>query len=284
MQDLLADPAVQAAVAPLVSSLVVALILRRAGNLWQGLAVVAGVLVAVLLITGLNFQPLTSTRKIILCSLVLPFAAVPLYLMKCPAIYRRLFLSVAMACAAVWVVWPVLGRQEGLELWLTGGRVALFAAAIGGLNWLDKVDVPRQGGVMLALALGVGASVLIAASALYGQLAFAVSAAVGGLLLVVLLEPSIKILGSDKMRSGLGGLSLFAVAIPLGLIGGAATVYAQLPGAALIFLALIPAVAAIPVFRQFNPWISTTLMTLSGLVLAAPALWLAWGSVETMSY
>ena len=284
MQDLLADPAVQAAVAPLVSSLVVALILRRAGNLWQGLAVVAGVLVAVLLITGLNFQPLTSTRKIILCSLILPFAAVPLYLMKCPAIYRRLFLSVAMACAAVWVVWPVLGRQEGLELWLTGGRVALFAAAIGGLNWLDKVDVPRQGGVMLALALGVGASVLIAASALYGQLAFAVSAAVGGLLLVVLLEPSIKILGSNKMRSGLGDLSLFAVAIPLGLIGGAATVYAQLPGAALVFLALIPVVAVIPVFRQLNPWISTTLMTLSGLVLAAPALWLAWSAVETMSY
>ncbi len=284
MQDLLAHPAFQAAVAPLVSSLVVALILHRAGNLWQGIAVVTGIFVAILLITGLTFQPLTSTRKIILCSLVLPFAALPLYLMKCPAVFRTLLLSVAMACAAVWVVWPVLGRQEGLELWLTGGRVALFAAVIGCMSWLDRVDVPRQGGVMLALALGVGASVLIAASALYGQLAFAVSAAVGGLLLVILLEPSIKVFGAEKMRSGLGGLSLFAVAVPLGLIGGAASVYAQLPGIALVFLALIPMVAVISVFRQFNPWIGITLVTFSGLIVASPALWLAWSATETMGY
>ncbi len=285
MQDLFAHPAFQSAVAPLISGLVVAILLHRAGNLWQGLAVVCGVFVAVLLITGFNFQPLTSTRKIILCSLVLPLAAVPLFLAKCPVICRVLFLSLAMACAAVWVAWPVLGRQEGLELWLTGGKVALFAAAIGSMSWLDRVDVPRQGGVMLALSLGVGASAVIAASALYGQLAFAVSAAVGGLLLVALLEPSIRIFGSDKVRSGLGSLSLFAVAVPMGLVGGAATVYAQLPGVALIFLAMVPAVAAIPVFRQFNPWISTTLTTLSGLIVAAPALWLAWRAAESsMSY
>lgn len=162
--------------------------------------------------------------------------------------------------------------------------MALFAAVIGCMSWLDRVDVPRQGGVMLALALGVGASVLIAASALYGQLAFAVSAAVGGLLLVILLEPSIKVFGAEKMRSGLGGLSLFAVAVPLGLIGGAASVYAQLPGIALVFLALIPMVAVISVFRQFNPWIGITLVTFSGLIVASPALWLAWSATETMGY
>lgn len=284
MQELFAHPAIQSAIAPLVSSLVVALLLRRAGNLWQGLAVVCGVFVAVLLITGLSFQPLTSTQKIILCSLVLPIVAVPLYLLRCPVIYRTLALSLIMACAAVWVVWPVLGRLEGVDLWLTGGRVALFAAAIGGISWLERMDVPHQGGVMLALSLGIGACALIAASALYGQLAFAVSAAVGGLLLVVLLEPSIRVFGSNQMRSGLGGVSLFAVAIPLGLIGAAATVYAQLPGTTLIFLALIPAVAIIPMSRQFNPWISTALMTLSGLVVAAPALWLAWQTTESISY
>jgi hypothetical protein len=238
MQDLLAHPAIQSAVAPLISSLVVALVLHRAGNLWQGLAVVTGFLVAVLLITGLSFQPLTSTRKIILCSLMLPFAAVPLFQMKCSVFVRTLLLSAAMACAALWVAWPVLGRQEGLDLWLTGGRVALFAAAIGaGMSWLDRASVPRQGGVMLALSMGVGASALIAASALYGQLAFAVSAAVGGLLLVVLLAPTIKILGSDKI--------------------------------------------VIPVFRQLNPWISATLTTLSGLILAGPAFWLAWQAAES---
>jgi uncharacterized protein YqgC (DUF456 family) len=285
MQDLLAHPAFQAALAPLICSFVAALVLHRAGNLWQGMAVVVGIFVAILLITGLSFQPLTSTRKIILCTLVLPFLAVPLFRSNCPAISRALLLSIAMGCAALWVAWPVLGREEGMVLWLTGGRVALFAAVIGaGMSWLGGANAPRQGGVMLALGIGVGASAFIAASALYGQLAFAVSASVGGLLLVVLLEPSIKIFGVDKMRSGLGGLSLFAVAVPLGLIGGAATVYAQLPSMALIFLALIPFVAAIHVFRQLNPWISVTLTTLSGLIIAAPALWLAWSAAETVSY
>jgi len=149
------------------------------------------------------------------------------------------------------------------------------------MSWLDRVSVPRQGGAMLALSMGVGASALIAASALYGQLAFAVSAAVGGLLLVVLLAPTIKISGSDKVRSGLGGLSLFAVGVPLGLIGGAATVYTQLPAVALLSLALIPVVAAIPVFRQLNPWISATLTTISGLIMAGPAFWLAWQAAES---
>jgi hypothetical protein len=264
MQDLFAHPAFQSALAPLTSSIVVALVLHRAGNFWQGLAVVAGIFVAILLITGLDFQPLTSTRKIILCSLVLPFLALPLFRMNS---------------------WPVLGRLEGLALWLMGGKVALFAAVIGaGMSWLDSVDVPRQGGVSLALCMGVGASALLATSALYGQLAFAVSAAVGGLLLVVLLEPKIKTFGSDKMRSGLGGLSLYAVAVPLGLIGGAATVYAKLPGIALISLAAIPLVATIPLFRQLNPWLSTMLTTLSGLILATPAFWIAWSAAEATGY
>ena len=287
MQDLLAHPAFQAALAPLISSFVVALVLHRAGNFWQGMAVVAGIFVAILLITGLSFQPLTSTRKIILCTLVLPFLAVPLSQMNCSIIFRALLLSIAMACAALWVAWPVLGRMEGMALWLTGARVALFAAVIGaGMSWLDKADVLRQGGVTLALGMGVGASAFIAASALYGQLAFAVSASVGGLLLVVLLEPKIKIFGTDTMRSGMGGLSLFAVAVPLGLIGGAATVYAQLPYTALIFLALIPSVAVVQdrLVRPNHPWMSIIMTTMTGLIMAFPALWLAWRAAETTSY
>ena len=285
MEDLLSHPIFQSALAPLLSSLMVAVLLHRTGNQWQGLSVVVGVFVAVLLITGLSFQPLTSTRKIILCSLVLPFLAVPLFRKNCPVIYRALLWSIALAGAALWVAWPVLGRLDGSDLWLTGARVALFAAAIGaGMNWLDKVDVPRQGGVMLALGLGVGGSAFIAASALYGQLAFAVSASVGGLLLVILLEPSVKLIARDKVRSGLGGLSLFAVAVPLGLIGGAATIYAKLPGFALISLAAIPLVAAIPLFRQLNPWVSATVTTVSGLIIGIPAFWLAWSAAETTSY
>lgn len=285
MQDLLAHPAFQSAIAPFVCSLVVALILARADRQWKGLAVVAGILVAVFLITGLNFQPLTSTRKIILCSLVLPFGALIMVAMKCSQSIRMLFLSIAMASAAVWVIWPVLERQAGSELWMTGARVTLFAAAIGAaMSWLGRVDVPRQGGAILALGISIGATSFIAASALYSQLAFAVSAAAGGLLLVVLLEPMTKKFVPDQTVSGLGSLSLFAVAVPLGLIGGSATVFAQLPASALICLALIPVVAARPVFKQYNPWIATMLSTVLGLIPAVPAFWLAWSAAGSMSY
>jgi hypothetical protein len=75
MQALLAHPAFQAAVAPFLVTLVLALFLRRWGLVWQGLALIAGLLVTVWLTTGLSLQPLTSTRKIILCSLGLPFLA-----------------------------------------------------------------------------------------------------------------------------------------------------------------------------------------------------------------
>lgn len=280
MQDLLAHPAFQSAVAPLVSSLVVVLMLQRAGRIWHGFAVMTGVFVAISLTTGFSFQPLTSTSKIILSSLILPFTAFLLVQSKCPLVYRAIFLALSMAIAAVWVAWPVLGRLEGQEAWLTAARVGLFAAAIGGgMRWFSQGDVTRQGGTMLSLGLGVGMTAMMAASALYAQLAFAVSAAVGGLLIVALVkyERELTVLG---MRD----LSIFAVAVPLGLIGGAATVFAQLPGSVLYCLALVPVFAAIPVARKQNLWVRATLSTILGFIPIVPALWLVWDVAGEMAY
>ena len=285
MQDLLSHPAFQAAIAPLVVSLVVALGLSRANDPWPGLAVLAGIFVAVLLIKGIQFQPLTSDRKIILCSLFLPFLALFCGRAKCSRIRRLLSVSTILGCAALWVAWPVLANLGGAELLAAGTRVALFAAVIGvGMSWLERFDMPRQGGAMLSLGIGVGASSILAASAWYGQLAFAVSAAVGGLLLVYLLGPMISKAYSIRSGSNLGILSLMAVAVPLGLIGGAATIYAKLPVAALFCLALIPAVATIPVLRGHNPWLRTTMSTVFGLLAASPAIWLAWDTAGSMGY
>jgi hypothetical protein len=190
-----------------------------------------------------------------------------------------------LGCAALWVAWPVLTNLGGVELLATGARVALFAVAIGaGMSWLERVDAPRQGGAMLSLGMGVGTTSLLAASAWYGQLAFAVSAAVGGLLLVCLLRPMVSKSSSGERGSNLGILSLMAVAAPLGLVGGAATIYAKLPVAALFWLALIPAVATIPVLRGHNPWLRTTTSTVLGLLVASPAIWLAWDAAGSMGY
>ena len=280
MQDLFTNPALQSSIAPLVISLIVALMLRKAGTLWQGLAIMSGLLIAVSLITGLNFLPLTSTRKIILSSFVVPFTALWFNRFSCPPYCRAAIFAGIMACLAVWIVWPVLGRQEVLDAWIMGARVAVFAAAVTGATmWFTRNDAALEGGVLLALGIGTGASTLIAASALYGQLAFAVTAAMGGLLLAVLFRS-----GKDITTSSLGQLSVFAAIVPLGLIGGAATVYAKLPSTALFFLVLVPVLATLPVARKRNLWTRVTLSTLLGLLVVVPAIWITWNSAGPIIY
>ncbi|WP_455199464.1 hypothetical protein [Kaarinaea lacus] len=281
MQDLLAHPAFQSAVAPLLCGLVVALILRRFGVMWQGLAIVTGLFVAVWLTIGLNFQPLTSTRKIILASMVLPFASFLLVRASLPVRYQAVTLAVIAALVVLWVIWPVLGRQEGLEVWMTGGKVAVYTALVTGLlAWFSRDDMAREGGALLALGIGTGASAFIAASALYGQLAFAVTAALGGLLLVLLVLP-----GKGGINTGIGSFAVFAAAIPLAVIGGASTVYAKMPGMALVFLVMIPVFAAIPLDKKLNVqnlWIRGSLAAVLGFLPAIPAIWLALDASEPM--
>jgi hypothetical protein len=276
MQALLANPAFQSAVAPLLCSFILALLLRKAGVAWQGLAIVAGLLTTILLTTGLSFSPLTSTRKIILCSLVLPFAALLVERVSRHRLVVAITLGVLLALAALWVVWPAMARQEGMEFWLTGARVALYAAAIGaGLMWVGNGIQAREGGSVLALAIGTGAAAMLAASALYAQLAFAVAAAMGGLLLVTLL---------GRGEAGLGRLSLFAAALPLGLLGSAATVYAQLPALALLSLVWVPWFTLIPLPQAANHWLRAAQTTLMAMVPAIPAVWLAWQSAGAIAY
>lgn len=295
MQELLNNPAIQAAAAPLVAGFVLAIVLRRFGVIWQGLAIMAGLLITVMLTIGLNFQPLTSTRKIILCSLFLPFLTLMIDRLPLGTGRRRFVVQVlgaglAVALAAMWVAWPALARQEDLGQWLMGGRVALYGAAIGGaFVWLgdsrkaaDRAFI-YQGAALLALALGTGGGALIAASALYGQLAFAIAAATGGLLLSRLILPP-----QGDPNGGLGQLCLLAAAVPLGLLGASATVYAKLPPLALLCLVMIPVFVHFltkPLALKFsNRWLHLTVITLLAIIPVIPALWLAWRVAGPVSF
>lgn len=276
MNALLSNPAVQSALAPLLCSLIVALLLKKAGAVWQGMAIVAGLLAAILLTTGISFQPLTSTRKIVLCSLVLPFTALLWGRLSQQRAVQASLLAAVLALAALWIVWPVLARLEGAEWWLTTARLVLYAAMIGvGLLWTGNGTLQREGGAILALALGTGAATLLAASALYAQLSFAVAAATGGLLLVVLLR---------RESGGLGLLAMYAAALPLALLGAAATVYAKLPPLALLGLAFVPWFLLLPLPQAANPWLRTAQNTLVAFLPALLAIWLAWQAEGDIAY
>ena len=289
MQALLTNPAVQAAGAPFVVALVVALLLRRLLPGGIGLAVMAGFLVTVWLITGLTLQPLTSTRKLILCSLTLPFLL--LLLEMIPPMGRTSWLKTAtqiapiiflIVIAALWIIWPVLFRQEGIAAWSMAIPVVLYiAVVIGGTRVMRRSRQEQvfsmQAASTLVLALGTGATTLIGASALYSQLAFAVSAATGAVIVVAMSGPS-----SHAPRPGM--LVWWAAAVPVTLLGAAATVYAQLPLLVLLCLALVPLFAWLPLIKPQQRWLHLIVTCLWASIPVVPAVWLAWRAAGPVSF
>lgn len=298
MNDLLANPAVQAAVAPFIVALVIGLLLRRLGVIAAGLAIIAGLITTVMLTTGLAFQPMTSTRKIILGSLCLPLVVLLLDWVRGRLPGSRgqttLLTTITIMVPALllvatvdWVVWPVFMRQEIAEAWPMLARVSLYVGLLGAA-FLAMARIKgeqrstAQATSILALGVGTAVTTMIAASALYAQLAFSVTAAVGALLVIGLFTKALR-----ERNSGLGQLGafgLFAAATPLLLIGAAATVYAQLSEWVLLCLAIIPLLAWWPPVNVARPWLRLVVTGLIGLMTVIPAIWLAWRTAGPVSF
>jgi hypothetical protein len=138
----------------------------------------------------------------------------------------------------------------------------------------------RAAGALL-LAVGTGITAMIAASALYSQLAFAVSAAVGSVILVALLVPSEKSSNFDLFV-------LNAALIPVMLIAAAATVYAQLPLLVLLCLALVPLFACLferlSIRKPQQRWLALIVTCLWVSIPVLPAIWLAWKAAGPVSF
>lgn len=293
MQALLANPVIQTGAAPFAVALVLTLILRRFLPGGTGLAIIGGFFVAVLLTTGLTLQPLTSTRKIIICSLALPFVA--LLLDFIPVMSRSAWLkytlralpAVMLAAAVLWIIWPVVQRQEGMAAWLMAAPAMLYAAVVtygtGALGQTKKKAYRAQAANALVLAAGTGVITLIAASALYSQLAFAVSAATGAMVIAGLS-------GSTEKSARHGMLAIYAAAVPVVLLAAAATVYAQLPTFVLLCLSLVPLFAWLLLFKPVNRinlqqrWLSLIVACLWVSIPVLPAIWLVWRVAGPVSF
>lgn len=271
MESFFAQPLVQSGLAPFLASLVLAVILLRAPARWQGLAIVGGLLLAVLLIIGPALTPLTSTRKIIVASLGLPMLAMVLDI--APLRWRAKVGVVILAAvlALLWVLWPVLLRRELGDAVLLSGGLALYVSVV--LMAFARLGqcCTRLAGAALGFAAATGVAVILAASALYGQLAFALAAAVAGLTAVRLWRP-----GLDEAEACFGLAGAMAVAVPLALLGAAASVYAGLPVMALPLLALSPLLALIPFAVQRPAWLRVVVAGLLTVPSSAAAIYLTW--------
>ena len=265
MENWLGDPLVQSALLPFVVALVLLLVLRPVAGRWSGVAVVVALVVAVYLIRGFDLFPLRSTSKILLATAVAAIAGALLDLLR-PGRWFKPLLFLAAAGVVIWLLWPRLKRLEGWELPLLGLGCALYGgwmvSALGSL----KGRAARVDGVLLVLSATTALASLWAATALYGQLAGALAAAVSAKLLL------------DWLGKGVATpllVVLPAVLLSV-LLGVGALTYAKLPWYDLALLALLPLIARLPLPAAWPAWLDGLVIMAACSIPAAAALYMTW--------
>jgi hypothetical protein len=271
MEELLANPAVQAAVAPFLSALAAAAALRRTRLL--GIAVAFAFALVIGLTTGFAFEPLTATRKLVLIGLGTAILVLALEMPGArpkPAI--RATLCAAAAAAAVWMVWRVLQQQEPFNATLYGLAAGAYIAALLESCLRATDDGMRTSGISLMLGLAAGALALLGASALLAQIGIAVAAGAGAVVLV-------QVIGGQ--RGPAGWTLVLPAAVITGLAGLLAVFTGSLPWYCLLPTLGIPWAARLVRQEGRAPWLAALLTALAGLVPMSLAVGLAWFAART---
>ena len=271
MEQFLDRPEFQSAVIPFGSALLIYAGLRKITAVAWICAVFAGFLISVGLINGITITPLTGTRKIILLVLgsLLLAALAPLLIRKIKL--QRAVGPILTILALLWVFWKVVARMEfsGMLLFVVGG-LALTLWLAWAFERSARNDA-RQLGAGLALLFGTGLSATAGASALLGQLALAMAAATGGMLLAWVLIGRAAKSGDSK-----DSIRTLPYVLAATLFGLAAVVFARLPWYALIPLASIPlAVSLVPV-KPDSRFLAALLYSLPGLIIASATAFWVW--------
>ncbi|MDX1607101.1 MAG: hypothetical protein R3202_12980 [Candidatus Competibacterales bacterium] len=253
MNQLLAMPEVQSGAIPFVVALAVALLLRPLALTWSGLALAAGFYAAAYVIeSGFDFANPTSTDKLLLAGL----AAAGVGLIADLLPQRRVLLIGLLAllggATGIWLVQPLLGREQGTALALLAAGAFAYPAWHAGWSGELRGDSLRSATAGWVLGLATAACVILGASARLGQLALALGVAAGAFwLLAVLIE---------QLRGG----TLFALPAALlgALLGLAGATYARLPWQALALLALVPVLARVPLPGGWPRWVRAIVLAL----------------------
>jgi len=272
MQDILSRPEVQGAL-PFVVALVVGLLVKPTGAVWSAAGMIAGFIAGVLLINGLQFEPMTATRKIIVCGVSAAVIGAFFSTGKKAGKLVSLLLVAISVAAYVWVFWTLLKRADGNKMiMLVGGGVYTFwlVAVVHGL----RKEPLQAGAASVALGAGTGFAAILGASALLGQLGLTIASASGAVLLLALIWSDMRI----------EPLMTFPVALVVGLLGTGGMVLAKLPWIALLVLAFVPLAARIPLPDGYPRILKTILWVGAAMVVAALAILSVWLLMEESGY
>jgi hypothetical protein len=265
LEELLGNPAIQGGVAPFAVALVVALVLAplRLG----GLAVIAGFATCVYLVSGIQFSPLTATRKLFIVALAAAALGPAVDFTFRPTRAGTIALALAAAAAALWVFWPVIVQKGEENRWLFMAATAVSAAiAVAIAQARLSMDGVRAGAATLALGLGGGIAAFLAASLSYALYGVALGAAGGAYLLPQML----------RGRKAFAGSTLALPAMAIGvLVACGAMLLAQLPWYSVITLAFVPAAVLFP-GPKGPVWLQAVVFSLYAFIVAAVACLFAW--------
>jgi len=268
LEEFLANPAVQGGLAPFLTAFIVAVALSpmRLG----GLAVIAAFLVCMHFVTGIQFTPLTATRKILILAIAAAAIGPLLDFALTPTRIGVALIAAGAAGGTLWAFWPVILQKPAMQAWLFGGSAAVALAFMVGFAQAQLAgDGIRVGAAALALGLGTGIAAIFAGSLSYGLYGIALGAGAGGFLLPQMIR-------GEKAAAG----ATFTVPAILigGLVAVGAMLLAQLPWYCVLVLALVPVAVRLPGPGKAPVWLQAVVFSLYGFVIAGVACALAWPS------
>lgn len=275
MTELLNYPEVQSVVLPFASALMVAMVLSRSGFKYTGLGMIAGFLVTVVLVNGIQLLPLTATRKIIFVGVFGAMLGALFDSRPRLVLPRAPLFAVLSVAAGLWITGVALLRKAGIDLLIAGLGISAYLAWITfSLEQLSAKPL-RAESAAISLGLGTGLAAIIGSSALFGQLALAVSAATAGVLA-----------SNIFLKKGLCGTALTLPASGLlGLIGCATVMFADLAWATLAIMSLVPITLRwLPVPESWPRWGQALLLTTTATLVASLALVYAGYASDSSAY
>ena len=238
MEELLSNPAIQGGIAPFIVALAIAGVFLKARNL-AALAIAGGFITTVILTTGIQFDPMTSTRKIVLIAMVIPIVALILDLFHAEESKKvtPIFYGIGVL-SLLWVLWPVIDRTPLTEMILPLLGYTVYVVWMIGV-FIKLVEMPRISAAAAATGtgFGIGITALIGASALLGQFGLAFGTAAGAYLLTQVFSRNDEPAG---FTFSLSSAFLAALLLP------AAVVYAKVPWIVLPLIAIAPLMAFYP--------------------------------------
>jgi len=225
------NPAIQSAFMPIVLASVILLALQRYRGWSEAIAVIACFLSTTYLIMGIDLFPLTSSRKIVILTMVCFLLGLVFFIAK-PR--KNVLLAVTVAggiASSYWVIWLWLIRQEWLTILMSATACAAFILANSA--GLKKASSNRRKFLAIAgiFALSISFCSIIGASAKIGQLAMALAMPFFVASALEWIKP--------HQGSNLDFLFPLLV-IPASLLAISSSLFAVVPWFVLVALSLIP--------------------------------------------